>query len=177
MSSTPLADHKGQPGEGGLRVPFIAHFPGRITPGKKNRGFGYVTDIVPTVLDAIGESNEDDDTGAFDGQSLWEAMRGTASGPKRDEPVGYELMGNAAIFEGDLKLVRRHREPWRLFDIAIDPGETVNLSDTRVAEFERLVQAYEAYEARMGVVPVPDDFDVMKQLLKSTESTPVPPGD
>jgi arylsulfatase/uncharacterized sulfatase len=84
-------------------------------------------------------------------------------------------MGNAAIFDGDLKLVRRHRAPWRLFDIAIDPGETVNLSETRVGDFERLVAAYEDYEARMGVVPVPDDFDVMKQLLKSTEPAPAPP--
>jgi arylsulfatase A-like enzyme len=175
VSSTPLADHKGQPGEGGLRVPFIAHFPTRITPGEENRAFAYVTDIVPTVLDAIGPSNEKSVAGTFDGQSLWGVMRGTEAMASRDEPVGYELMGNAAIFDGDLKLVRRHRAPWRLFDIAIDPGETVNLSETRVGDFERLVAAYEDYEARMGVVPVPDDFDVMKQLLKSTEPAPAPP--
>jgi arylsulfatase A-like enzyme len=167
VSSTPLAGHKGHPGEGGLRVPFIAHFPGHIAAGQRNRAFGYVTDVVPTVLAAVGESDGDDHAGALDGQSLWGAMRGVEAGPVRGEPVGYELMGNSALFDGDLKLVRRHREPWRLFDIVLDPGETEDLARTRVADFERLIREYEAYEARMGVVPVPEDFDVMKQLLKA----------
>ena len=172
VSSTPLVEHKGQPGEGGLRVPLIAHFPGRIAPGQRNSAFGYATDVVPTVLEAVGASlsdSDDSDDDGFDGQSLWNAMLGAEAGPVREEPVGYELMGNAVLFDQDLKLVRRNGEHWRLFDIARDPGETENLARTRVADFERLVRQYEAYEARTGVVPVPEDFDVMKLLLEAAE--------
>jgi arylsulfatase A-like enzyme len=172
VSSTPLAEHKGQPGEGGLRVPLIAHFPGRLAPGQRNSAFGYATDVVPTVLEAVGASltdSDDSDDNGFDGQSLWSAMLGAEAGPVREEPVGYELMGNAALFDQDLKLVRRNGEHWRLFDIARDPGETENLARTRVADFERLVRKYEAYEVRTGVVPVPEDYDVMKLLLEAAE--------
>lgn len=172
VSSTPLAEHKGQPGEGGLRVPLIAHFPGRLAPGQRNSAFGYATDVVPTVLEAVGASltdSDDSDDNGFDGQSLWSAMLGAEAGPVREEPVGYELMGNAALFDQDLKLVRRNGEHWRLFDIARDPGETVNLARTRVADFERLVRQYEEYEVRTGVVPVPEDYDVMKLLLEAAE--------
>ena len=172
VSSTPLAEHKGQPGEGGLRVPLIAHFPGRLAPGQRNSAFGYATDVVPTVLEAVGASltdSDDSDDNGFDGQSLWSAMLGAEAGPVREEPVGYELMGNAALFDQDLKLVRRNGEHWRLFDIARDPGETENLARTRVADFERLVRQYEAYEVRTGVVPVPEDYDVMKLLLEAAE--------
>jgi arylsulfatase A-like enzyme len=172
VSSTPLAEHKGQPGEGGLRVPLIAHFPGRLAPGQRNSAFGYATDVVPTVLEAVGASltdSDDSDDNGFDGQSLWSAMLGAEAGPVREEPVGYELMGNAALFDQDLKLVRRNGEHWRLFDIARDPGETENLARTRVADFGRLVRQYEAYEVRTGVVPVPEDYDVMKLLLEAAE--------
>ena len=172
VSSTPLATHKGQPGEGGLRVPLIAHLPGRIAPGQRNSVFGYATDVVPTVLEAVGGSLSDgDDSGddTPDGESLWGAMLGDEAGHAREEPVGYELMGNAALFDEDLKLVRRNGEPWRLFDIARDPAETENLARTRVADFERLVRQYESYEVRTGVVRVPEDYDVMKLLLKAAE--------
>ena len=172
VSSTPFVEHKGQPGEGGLRVPLIAHFPGRIAPGQRNSAFGYATDVVPTVLEAVGASlsdSDDSDDDTFDGESLWSAMLGAEAEPVREEPVGYELMGNAALFDQDLKLVRRNGEPWGLFDIARDPAETENLAHTRVTDFERLIRQYESYEARTGVVRVPEDYDVMKLLLKAAE--------
>ena len=124
------------------------------------------------MLEAVGASlsdSDDSDDDTFDGESLWSAMLGAEAEPVREEPVGYELMGNAALFDQDLKLVRRNGEPWRLFDIARDPAETENLARTRVADFERLVIQYESYEVRTGVVRVPEDYDVMKLLLKAAE--------
>ena len=172
VSATPLADHKGQPGEGGLRVPLIAHFPKRIAPGQRSQRFGYVTDIVPTVLAALGAAGSDQRNGELDGQSLWGAMLGSEAEPESVSAVGYELMGNAALFSGDLKLVRSHGEPWRLFDVTDDPGETRDLSASRAADAERMLREYDDYEARMGVVPVPEDYDVMKQLLRAAENDP-----
>jgi arylsulfatase/uncharacterized sulfatase len=84
-----------------------------------------------------------------------------------DEAVGYELMGNAALFRGDLKLVQSHGMPWQLFDIAKDPGETRDLAPTHVTELQEMLLLYNDYEREMGVIPVPRDYDVMQMLLRA----------
>ena len=168
VSVAPLADHKGQPGEGGLRVPLIARYPSGIPAKSQSSRFGFVTDVVPTVLDAVTASRPSHSfPDKLDGLSLWNEMRGTAldEAGGQSRAVGYELMGASALFAGDLKLVRRHGEPWRLFDVATDLGEQVDLSRHSPERKARLLRAYDAYESEMGVIAVPADFDVMKQLL------------
>lgn len=177
-SVAPLRQHKGQPGEGGLRVPLIAHYPKLIRGGRVTNVFGYATDVVPTVLEAarIATSSQGGmrRTGLdLDGTSLWRVLRGFAKRAHQpDETIGYELMGNSALFRGDLKLVRSHGQPWQLFDIAKDPAETRDLAPARRAEFEEMLVHYENYEREMGVIAVPPDYDVMKILLGAPADTP-----
>ena len=176
-SVTPLRQHKGQPGEGGMRVPFFAHYPKRLSGGRVTNAFGYATDLVPTVLEATGIATAAQGgmrrTGLdLDGTSLWRVLRGfkkRAHPP--EEAIGYELMGNSALFVGDLKLVQSHGEAWQLFDITKDPGETKDLAATHVAELQALLLRYNRYEREMGVIPVPPDYDVMQMLLRAR---PVP---
>ncbi|MBW2268539.1 MAG: arylsulfatase [Deltaproteobacteria bacterium] len=172
-SVTPLRQHKGQAGEGGLRVPLIAHYPKRLPSGRVTNAFGYVTDLVPTVLEATRVATAAQGgmrrTGLdLDGTSLWPLLRGRKRRPHPpDEAIGYELMGNAALFRGDLKLVQSHGEAWRLFDIVKDPGETNDLAASHVAELQEMLLQYNRYEREMGVIPVPADYDVMQMLLRT----------
>ena len=77
-------------------------------------------------------------------------------------------MGNAALYQRDWKLVQRHGGPWHLFNLRLDPGETTPREAAEPERFEAMRSAYEEYEERMGVVPVPEDYDVMKQLLRAS---------
>lgn len=166
-SVAPLRLHKGQPSEGGLRVPLIARWPESLAPGTRVAEFGHVTDLVPTVLEATGVDATG--VGALDGRSLWSLARGGAPERGADEAVGYELMGNAALFRGDLKLVRSHGQPWQLFDLARDPGETRDLAPRRISDLSEMLKHYNRYERAVGVVPVPADYDVMKILLRERD--------
>lgn len=171
VSVTPLATHKGQPGEGGLRVPLIARLPGQVPASTTSASFGYATDLFPTILDAVGlDSNSGalPGTQEIQGSSLWGVMTGVRERAHLEtESVGYELMGNSALFRGDFKLIRQHNKPWRLYNIAQDPGETSDLAAAQPRLYEEMIEGYRQYEEQMGVVPVPADYDVMGQLLKA----------
>jgi hypothetical protein len=85
-----------------------------------------------------------------------------------NETLGYELAGNAALFEGDLKLVRNlppvGNGEWQLFDIARDPGETQNLRAAQPADFQRLLAAYQRFEVEDGVLPLPEGYQPQRQV-------------
>jgi len=85
-----------------------------------------------------------------------------------DVPVGIEVSGNAALFKGDWKLVRNMPPlgdaTWKLHEIALDPGETKDLSDERPELKAELLRDYQAYEREMGVLPLPEGYDPQHQV-------------
>ena len=89
-----------------------------------------------------------------------------------DEPVGIEVSGNAALFKGDLKLVR-NMPPWgdggwHLHDVAADPGETRDLAADRPDLVADLQRDYAAYEREMGVLPLPPGYDPHDQVARNS---------
>ncbi len=88
--------------------------------------------------------------------------------------IGYELAGSSAIFQGKYKLVinpvTKGTGDWELYDISIDPSEMHNLVDEMPELVATLKEGYKKYEEENGVVPVPADYDVLKQLVKNAKS-------
>jgi arylsulfatase/uncharacterized sulfatase len=169
-ASSPGALFKFYASEGGLRVPLIIS-----GPGVGALGFvaarSFVTDITPTLLD-YAEVTEAEQTG-MTGRSLRDVLDSTSTEVYgKAEPVGIEVSGNSALFQDGFKLVRNtppHGDgQWRLYYLEEDPGETRDLSEVLPERFEALMREYEAYEARVGVVPVPEDFHSLDVLLANT---------
>jgi len=77
------------------------------------------------------------------------------------------LAGNAALFQGDYKLVRNYLpvgdNRWHLYNIATDPGETQDLSESMPERFELMQTLYADYAAANGVLPVPAGYDATFQ--------------
>ena len=70
--------------------------------------------------------------------------------------MGAHLFSERALRQGDWKLIDVGDETWRLFNIAQDPGETVDLSAKEPARKAELLKAYEAYAKEVGVImPMP----------------------
>jgi arylsulfatase/uncharacterized sulfatase len=90
----------------------------------------------------------------------------------RDEILGYELSGNAALFKGPLKLVKNLAPlgdgQWRLFDIEADPGETRDLQKEKPLEFAAMQKDYQAWADAQGVLPVPADYNPVMQVTINT---------
>jgi len=172
---SPLSTHKFYAGEGGLRVPLIIRAPAAFAVGQQGgqiaSSFTHVTDITPTLLEFAGVSHPGKPGGLepMTGRSLVPLLRDTNSKIRGiDETLGYELAGNAAMFGGDLKLVRNLPPVgdgrWQLFDIARDPGETKDLRSTQAEDFQRLLEAYQRFEIDDGVQALPEGYTPQRQV-------------
>lgn len=154
-----LRGAKQQMYEGGLRVPMCAVWPGEITPGSKSNRLALTMDLFPTVCAAAGIA---DDTRAIDGRSILPTLRG-----KQQEPVrkfnfwtrregGNRYMGKTiwAVRQGDWKLLQDSpMAPFELYNLADDPAEEHNLSQSNRKKYNELATALRAHIQRGGAVP------------------------
>ncbi len=170
---SPLNTYKAWAGEGALRVPLVISGAPDMPHGQLISSFAHVSDIVPTVLALAGIAPH---AGRYNGQvvqplrgkSLLPVLQGRANRTySPDEPVGYELHGNAALFKGDYKLVKNLRPvgdgQWHLYNIAVDPGEVIDLKTSLPELFQNMRDDYEQYVQTSNVLPVPDDYDYKRQ--------------
>jgi arylsulfatase A-like enzyme len=111
--------------EGGLRVPMIVRWPGRIVPSAVDSTPWYFADVLPTLADIGGGMTP---TG-LDGRSVRTLFEG------EDQPIEprdfyWEFKGTAAVRSGDWKAVREMEPNARveLYDLSRDPGETNDLA-------------------------------------------------
>lgn len=172
-ASAPLSYFKFYAGEGGLRVPLILAGPG-IAAAQVSDSFSFITDIAPTILEIGGTPEVTEWEGStiqpIEGRSLVPTLTDPADGVHGpNEDIALEAAGNAALFRGDLKLVRvvppYGDNAWHLYDIRNDPGEVHDLKDELDDEFRNMLAAYHAYEARVGVLPVPEGYTQQRQLI------------
>lgn len=161
----PFRMYKGFANEGGIRVPAIVRFGGHIAPGTVHRGMVTVQDVMPTLLELAGASHPAETGGIYkgrtvlpmQGRSMGPMLRGEAASVHGDEPVmGWELFGRRAIRKGDWKLVWTTApygpSDWELFHLADDPGETRDLSAAHPERKQALLELWEAYVTKNGVV-------------------------
>ena len=174
-SASPLSTYKFYSGEGGVRTPLIVSG----VPGMRSDAvypkFAHVKDIAPTLLDLAGVQHpgtqyKGQSVEAMTGRSLMPVLKSTdVRAHPVDEPVGYELSGNMAVYRGDLKLTRNMAPvgdgQWHLYDIVKDPGETQDLQSSQPDEFQRMRADYDAYAQANGVLPMPEGYEPRNQVL------------
>jgi arylsulfatase A-like enzyme len=177
VSNTPLAQIKGSPGEGGMRVPFILSLPpalkGGIADGTIAPAFTWVTDVLPTLLELAGIalSAESPDRHRPSGKSLLPYLRGEADRVHAaDEAIGFESLGAQALFKGDWKLQRMgspYDGLWRLYNLRDDPTESRDLSQARPELMQQLLAEVQAYDRANGVAMPEPGYDPIRQLLRN----------
>ena len=163
-ASVPGSLFKMYASEGGTRVPLIISAPGLYSP-VFNDALSFVTDLAPTIVELTGINSPAD----MDGRSLLPLLTGEASRVYgEDEPLIFEVAGNSAVFKGDHKLTRNtlpHGDgQWRLHNLSQDPAEAQDLSAQQPEFRQKLLEDYENYAASVGVVALPEDFDINAQI-------------
>lgn len=154
--------------EGGLRVPLIISGPG-IPESGRIEAFTVMTDVAPTLLDLASINKSPPDVLPMTGRSLLPLITGHSDRVYApEEPIGIETSGQAALYRGDYKLVRTmppHGDGiWRVFNIALDPGETNDLSATHPQLMISLMKDYRDYADRVGVLELPEGYQVERQI-------------
>ncbi len=153
----PLKGGKTDLHEGGIRVPFVASWPGRIPAGGTSSAIGSSIDLLPTFCAAAGVPVPD---GApVDGVSLLGHWRENAA-VERAGPLFWQLDLYAKLqrhypkpmphatevaMEGKWKLLCRGAEPLELFDLDADLAETANRLDTQPEIAARLARGVRAF--------------------------------
>ncbi|WP_209332541.1 arylsulfatase [Lunatimonas salinarum] len=145
-SNGPLRGHKRDLYEGGIRVPMLANWPGKISPGKTDHLSAF-WDVYPTVAEIIGKPVEQ----AIDGISFLPTLMGKPETQVKHDYLYWEFIeqgGKQAIRKGDWKAVRTNlnREenpPIELYNLKEDLSESENLADQHpeiVAEMKQLME-------------------------------------
>lgn len=111
--------------EGGLRVPFVARWPGRIAPGTTSEHLGYFPDLLPTIAELTGAKVP----AGVDGISILPTLLGKSGAQQNHAHLYWEFMGWTAVRQGNWRAVKPVRATaWELYDLSRDPGETKNLA-------------------------------------------------
>ncbi len=148
--NTPLRGAKGSVYEGGMRVPFLMAWPGRIAAGKTDDRPVSSVDVFATALAAAGVAMPTDRK--YDSVNLLPYLTGEKSGAPH-ERLYWRSAALLAMREGNWKLVRGAGKADELYDLAADIGETKDLATTRPADAARLAVALDVWNKEL-VEPV-----------------------
>lgn len=142
--------------EGGIRVPALVRWPGKIQEGVKNDSPSGFHDWLPTFAEINGLPAPAN----TDGRSLWPILSGKATEHHGKVYIEYQVNNNTKSYESFLEAKRgqkrgemqvlylkgykgirynisSHEDDFSIFDTKNDPGETNNLAGTN-GEFVKL---------------------------------------
>ncbi len=121
--NAPLRGSKSTMWEGGLRVPFIVRWPGRVPAGLVNNEFLTSLEILPTLLAATGASAPENVI--LDGFDMWPVLRGKQPSPRRE--MFWQKRSDKAARVGNWKWLDSAKGQG-LYDLTNDLGESNDLS-------------------------------------------------
>ncbi len=161
-TNAPLRDEKGSLYEGGIRVPLIVKWPGKVQPGTTSATPVTSTDFYPTFLAVSSASSPDQPQ---DGVSLLPLI--TEAKGDGDRPIFWHYphyhhsTPASVVRKGDWKLIDFYEEGLgpELYNLAKDLSETHNLAATqpeKLAELTALLNTWRAEVHAEAPVPNPD---------------------
>ncbi len=130
--------------EGGIRVPGIIEWPGRVKAGRTTDIPCVTSDYLPTLLDLLEAKPTSDRP--IDGMSLVPLLDSNLT--KRGKSIGFESKGQLAWVGDRYKLYRSGgAAKFKLFDLNADPAERNDLANAKPRLAKRLVEELGAWRA------------------------------
>ncbi|MBT3227622.1 MAG: sulfatase-like hydrolase/transferase [Candidatus Marinimicrobia bacterium] len=175
MNGRKVRGGKGELGENGMHVPFVASCPTRIPKGTVTDALTDFTDMLPTFAEFGGASLPEGET--IDGHSIARLLTGKAEDSDREWIMAMgggvaKLTDQGVIPQKDYadRVIRdKQYKMWvsegsgvKLFDLTADPGETTNLIDSSLPaiiaarkKFETAIVGFPDKDARPKYEPTP----------------------
>jgi arylsulfatase A-like enzyme len=143
-----LRDFKHSVYEGGIRVPFIVRWAGRLPKGTVCNEPVISLDVLPTICAAAGIGLPDGPI--YDGKNMLGALQGKLEGPLHKNLFWYDGEKQWAVREGKWKLLFNREGSLELYDLEADISETNNLVKERPEIVQRLKQIYTDWKNQMA---------------------------
>lgn len=132
--------------EGGIRIPFIAYWPGTIAPGQESDHQLAFYDVMPTFCDLIGVknyvkryTNKKKAVDYFDGLSFAPTLLGKEGQPQHEFLYWeFEETNQLGLRMGDWKMVVKQGVPF-LYDLSVDIHEDHNIADSHPEQVKKMV--------------------------------------
>ena len=163
----PLTYGKGNIYEGGIRVPAIVAWPGRVKPGTVSDALIQSIDFYPTLLAATGTPRPDGQV--LDGVNLLPVLTGERDAPEREAiyshfphyVIATNNLPSTAVWFEQWKLVKEYGEgpgrgpAFRLYDLDADISETTDVSADHPQLVRKLAAMIDSHVAEIGgLLPV-----------------------
>jgi len=146
-SNSPYRSGKAWTYEGGIRIPTIISWPGKIQP-LTTQTRTITMDLYPTLLELSDIETKDEQH--IDGMSLKPILMGTGNSKALETRFlawSYPHNHNTghkpshAILDGDWKLIQfENDEPVELYNLSLDIGETTNIANSNTDKVEELTK-------------------------------------
>jgi arylsulfatase A len=143
--NTPLRGSKGTTWEGGIRVPALAWWPGRIPAASSTDAVAGMLDVLPTFAALAGAPLPAGRK--LDGVDQSPILFGAPAAPPRDGYLYWRGLVLEAVRSGPWKL---HLASGELYDLRADPGEATNLAARHSDVAKRLRDLAAAGAADLG---------------------------
>ncbi len=160
--------------EGGINVPFIARWPGKIAAGKvDNRSMISAVDLLPTLCEVAGAKLPEDYEP--DGLSQLAQLQGEES-DGRDKPLFWKMAGRAGrpkansyhwvsycvVYNNWKLLASEDFRYLELYDIVVDAYEKVDLKETKPEVAARLVEELSQWKSSLPAKPDEKNFSSLR---------------
>lgn len=164
-NNLPLNGFKATTWEGGVRVPFVAKWPGKIPAGKDYNHPIIQLDILPTILAATNARIKP--AKPLDGVNLLPYLSGENAG-KPHETLYWKFGQQWAIRKGDWKLLvaRGGSMMPELYNLADDLGEKKNLAAEKPEVVASLQADYKVWLAEQAPASAPSETATKKAAAK-----------
>jgi arylsulfatase len=165
VSSAPFRLYKINTHLGGHSVPFLLSWPARFgTEPRLREQYGYVTDILPTLLDLVGIEAPRERNGL-----ALKPLAGTSLVPQLDDATRpsdhreqvMEMLGHRGYYRDGWEIVTMHlpRTPfgdheWELYDLRNDPTELRDLASEMPEKVAELAAAWEDAAWKTQIFPL-----------------------
>ena len=168
-ANTPCKFYKQNTHGGGVRDPFILHWPAGLPEGSggtMRHQFHHVSDVAPTVLDILGIAPPASVNGVAQMPVHGTSMAYTFASPS--EPTHkkvqhFEMLGHRGIVADGWKAVTIHMpltsfddDKWELYDLNTDFSESVDLAERHPDKLSELVDLWWSEADKWGVLPLDD---------------------
>ena len=157
-SAGPLRGGKLSVHEGGIRVPAIFSWPGKIPSGSRNNEIAAIIDLLPTFAEIVGHERAQDRV--IDGKSLWPMLSGQTTESPHDSFYYFRH-----CYPGETKLGAVRDQRWKLmlkqtqsgdlaggelFDLGADVGEKFDRRPHHPEKAARLLEQARSFASELA---------------------------